>query len=293
MSSEVLVVVQAIAGGLLMGFIFSLVAAGLSLIWGVMRLVNFAHGDFLMLALYAAFWAFSLLHMDPLFFLPFDILLMCVVGMLVYRLIISRVIHAPTTAQTFATFGLSLLLRGGAQYLWLPNYRLIDRSLAEGRVFIGELCLGRPQLFAAAGAIISSIFLYWLIKGTKVGRALQAVSEDKEAASLMGIDSDMMYTLAWGIGVACVGAAGGLLAMYYYIFPDVGTLFGQMALVTVAMGGFGSIVGSFVAGLINGVILVAGGLVLGPAFKYIGVFVCYLAVVLLRAWRSPRTMGER
>lgn len=293
MSPELLVLVQAIIGGLLMGFIFSLVAAGLSLIWGVMRLVNFAHGDFLMLAMYAAYWAFSLLHVDPLFFLPIDILLLCVVGMLVYRVVIARVINAPTTAQTFTTFGLMLLFRGGAQYFFTPNYRLIDRSLAEGRVFIGELCLGRPQFFAAGGAIIASIFLYWLIKRTKVGRALQAVSEDREAASLLGVDSELMYTLAWGIGVACVGAAGALLAMYYYIFPDVGALFGQMALITVAMGGFGNIVGSFIAGLVNGVVLVAGGLVLGPAFKYLPVFLGYLIVVVIRARRSPGAMGER
>ncbi len=287
------IVLQSLIGGILIGFIFSLVAAGLSLIWGVMRLVNFAHGDFMMLAMYATFWAFTLFGIDPLVFLPVAVLLMFVLGVLVYRGLIVHVIDAPSTAQTFATFGLMILIRGAAQYLWTPNYRLINEPLASGRFIIPPgLSIGKPQLLAAVGAVAASAFLYWLIQTTEMGRALQAVSEDKQAATLMGIDSDRMYSLAWGIGLACVGAAGALLSMYYYIFPDVGALFGQMALVTVAMGGFGSIVGSFVAGIINGLVMVVSGLVFTPAFKYVGVFAGYLAIVLWRAWRSPSGMGE-
>ena len=285
MSQQLTIVLQAALSGLMIGFIFSLVSAGLSLIWGVMDLVNFAHGDFMMLAMYAAYWAFTLLNVDPLLFTPIDVILMFVLGMLVYKVFISRIINAATTAQTFATFGLMILLRAGAQFLWSGDYKSILESKATGQIVLpGGLYLGRPQLLAAFGAIVSCAFLYWVIQRTEVGRALQAVAEDKQAASLMGINSEWMYTLAWGMGLACVGVAGALLSTYYYTFPNVGLLFGQMALVTVAMGGFGNILGTFVAGVINGLVMVMCGLILGPAFKYLGPFALYLGVVLSRAW---------
>jgi branched-chain amino acid transport system permease protein len=284
-SEQATIILQAILSGLMIGFIFSLVSAGLSLIWGVMDLVNFAHGDFLMLAMYSTYWAFVLLGMDPLFFTPLNTLLLFIVGALVYRFLIQRIIDAAKTAQTFATFGLMVILRAGAQFVWSGDYRAILDSSATGQIWIpGGVSLGRPQLLAAIGAVLSSAFLYWLIQRTELGRALQAVAEDKAAASLMGIDSQRMYTVAWGIGLACVGVAGALLSTHYYIFPTVGLLFGQMALVTVAMGGFGNIPGTFIAGVINGLVMVVSGLVLGPAFKYLGPFALYLVVVLGRAW---------
>jgi branched-chain amino acid transport system permease protein len=284
-SGQATIILQAILSGLMIGFIFSLVSAGLSLIWGVMDLVNFAHGDFLMLAMYSTYWAYVLLGMDPLFFTPLNTLLLFIVGALVYRFVIQRIIDAAKTAQTFATFGLMVILRAGAQFLWSGDYRAILDSSATGQIWMpGGVSLGRPQLLAAVGAVVSSAFLYWLIQRTELGRALQAVAEDKVAASLMGIDSQRMYMLAWGIGLACVGVAGALLSTYYYIFPTVGLLFGQMALVTVAMGGFGNIPGTFIAGVINGLVMVVSGMVLGPAFKYLGPFVLYLVIVLGRAW---------
>ena len=285
MSGQATIILQAILSGLMIGFIFSLVSAGLSLIWGVMDLVNFAHGDFLMLAMYFTYWAFALLGMDPLFFTPLNTLLLFIVGALVYKFLIQRIIDAAKTAQTFATFGLMIILRAGAQFVWSGDYRAVLDSRATGQIWIpGGVSLGRPQLLAAIGAVLSSAFLYWLIQRTELGRALQAVAEDKAAASLMGIDSQRMYMLAWGIGLACVGVAGALLSTHYYIFPTVGLLFGQMALVTVAMGGFGNIPGTFIAGVINGLVMVLSGLVLGPAFKYLGPFSLYLVVVLGRAW---------
>jgi branched-chain amino acid transport system permease protein len=125
-------------------------------------------------------------------------------------------------------------------------------------------------------------FVYWFIEKTETGRALQAVAEDRQAASLMGINSERAYTLAWGIASACAGVAGALLANYYYIFPEVGSIFVLLAFVAVALGGFGSVPGAFVAGIIIVVVQVLGGLFIGPAYKYVVVFVLYMVVVLVR-----------
>ena len=282
-------IMQTILNGLMIGSVFSLVAAGLTLIWGVVGLVNWAHAEFMMLGMYAAYWLYTLFSIDPLFSLPADVILLFIVGVLIYRLLISRTLDAPSAAQNLATFGLMIFMRGGAQFLWTPNVRSVTESLVQGRVEIFGVFAGVPQLFAAGGAILTTAFLYWFVERTKTGRALAAVAEDNEAAALMGIDRKRMYTLALGIGAACSGVAGGLLSTYYYIYPNVGVIFGMMALITVSLGGFGSIPGAFLGGIASGLVMVFGGALIAPAFKYAAVFVVYLVVVSIR---PQGLMGE-
>jgi branched-chain amino acid transport system permease protein len=273
---------QVLISGLLIGFIYALVSVGLTLIYGVMDIVNFAHGEFLMLSMYVVFWANSLLGLDPIFSLPISIVVLFVVGMLTHKLIVSRVLHAPMSAQIFATFGLLVFMQSAAQFLWSPNYRLIQDPILAGRISVAGLNIGQPQLVAAFGALLTTGLLYWFIERTETGRAIQAVAEDREAAALMGINSDRMFMLAWGLGAACVGVAGALLANYYYIFPTVGTVFVLMAFVSVALGGFGSVPGALIAGVIIGVVEVLSGLIFGPAYKQVVVFALYMVVVLAR-----------
>jgi branched-chain amino acid transport system permease protein len=274
--------VQGSASGLLMGFVYALIAAGLSLIFGLMEIVNFAHGEFLMLSMFTAFWLATLFAMDPILSLPVCGGVLFVVGYLSYRGIISRILAAPMLIQIFATFGLSVFLRSLAQFLWTPDYRVIQNPWLAGRIAIGPIFIGLPQLAASLLALLAFGLLYWFIARTETGRAIRATSEDREAAGLMGINGDRIFALGWGIGGACVGLAGALLSTFYYIFPDVGFLFGLIAYVTVALGGFGSIPGALVAGVIIGLVESWSGLFLAPAFKYTGVFSLYLAVVLVR-----------
>jgi len=273
---------QVLLSGLLMGFIYALVAVGLTLIYGVMDIVNFAHGEFLMLSMYVVFWLYALAHLDPLFALPIAVLVLFGVGALTHKLVVRPVLKAPMSAQIFATFGLMVFLQSAAQFLWSPNYRLIQDPLLSGRISLLGLSVGKPQLVAAVGALLATGFVFWFIKRTETGRALQAVAEDQEAAALMGINSDRVFTLAWGIGAACVGVAGALLANYYYIFPTVGTVFVLMAFVSVALGGFGSVPGALIAGVIMGVVETLAGLLLSPAYKHVVVFALYMIVVLVR-----------
>lgn len=276
------IIIQTMISGILMGFIYALIAAGLSLIFGLMEIVNFAHGEFLMISMYTAFWLFMLFGLDPILSIPLCTLLLFLVGWATHHGIIKRILHAPMLVQLTATFGLAIFLRSLAQFLWTPDFRTITNPIASGRVEILGMYLGIPQIVASVGCILAFALLYGFINYTETGLALQATAQDREAASLMGIRTDRMYALGWGIGAACVGVAGALLSNYYFIFPEVGLLFALIAYVAVAMGGFGSIIGALVAGVLIGLIEALGGLLIDPAFKYVVIFTVYLGVVIIR-----------
>jgi branched-chain amino acid transport system permease protein len=268
--------------GLLMGCIYALVAVGLCLIWGLMEIVNFAHGEMLMLGMFTAFWMFTLYHIDPMLSLPLCLVLLFLIGVATYFIIIKKILKAPFLAQILATFGLGIFLRYLAQFLWTPDFRMVKNPWLAGRIGVEGIFIGLPELTASIITVLSFVLLYWFINKTEVGTALLATSEDREAASLMGINSDKMFALGWGIGAACLGVAGALMSNFYYIFPEVGFPFALIAYVAVALGGFGSIPGSFIAGIIIGLVESLGGLFIAPAFKYTFVYIIYLLVVFIR-----------
>src|SRR3989454_5610856 len=272
-----------------MGFVYALIAAGLSLIFGLMEIVNFAHGEFLMGAMFATFWAWALLKLDPLVSLPLTVLLLALFGLLVYHGLIRWVLGAPMLAQIFATFGLAIFLRSAAQAIWGVDFHLVKDPLVEGRISLGGLFIGLPHLVASVGALLAFVFLNWFISRTETGLALQATAQDRQAASLMGIDTQRMFALGWGIGAACVGVAGALLTIFFYVFPDVGATFALLAYVTVALGGFGNVPATLLAGVIVGLVEALAGLLIAPALKYAVVFLLYLGVVL---WRPQGLFGR-
>jgi branched-chain amino acid transport system permease protein len=274
-------IIQAIVSGVLMGLIYALVAVGLSLIFGLMEIVNFAHGEFLMLAMYASFW-FWVLGLDPLFALPLVAALLGLAGLLVHYGMIRRLLTAPMLAQVCGTFGLAVALRAAAQFLWTPDFRTIADPLVAGRVQIGPIFIGQPQLIAGAICLLAFIILWLFVTRTETGLGLQATSQDRQAAAVMGIPTERMSALGWGIGLACVGVAGTMLSTFFYIFPDVGVSFAPLAFVAVALGGFGSILGSLVAGVLIGLVESLGGLLIDPSYKTLIVFGLYLFVVLVR-----------
>lgn len=276
------ILLQTLASGILIGLIYALVAIGLTMIFGVMDIVNFAHGEFMMIGMYSSFWLFALYALDPMLTLPLTVLMLFAFGVLLYKLVIRRIINAPMVTQIFTTFGLMILLRGVAQFLWKPDFRSIENSWVAGTVKLGAFQLGQPQIVAGMGAVLVTLAVHQFLNRTKSGAALEATAADKEAAQLMGIDSHKMFALAWGIGAACAGAAGVLLSTFFPIFPEVGANFILLAFVVVNLGGFGSVTGAFWAGIIVGVIEVMGGLLLGPQYKTAVVLVVFLAVLMFR-----------
>jgi branched-chain amino acid transport system permease protein len=276
---------QVLAGGLLMGLVYALVAAGLSLIFGLMDVVNFAHGEMMMLAMYAVFVIWSATGLDPILQLPLIAVLLFGTGMAVYHGMIGRALSVRFNrgmVQIFVTFGLAIFIRGAAQFVWGGEFRsvtntwLSDRSLNVGGVF-----LPLPQL-AASVVCLAAFGLLLAISRTEFGRALEATREDREAVALLGIDRDRIFALGWGLGAGAVGIAGVMLAGFYYVNPNVGANFALIAYVTVALGGFGSMAGALVAGLLIGEMEALTAVLLEPSLKQIGVFGVYLAVLLVR-----------
>lgn len=278
-------IAQSLASGLLMGLIYALVAAGLSLIFGLMDVVNFAHGELLMLAMYAAVVIFGLTGLDPLLQLPLVAGLMFLLGMGVYRGIIARALSVRFNrgmVQIFATFGLAIFIRGAAQFVWGGDFRSVTGTwLGNATVNLAGVFVPLPQL--AAGLVCLLAFgALLLINRTEFGRALEATREDRDAVALIGIDRDRIFAIGWGLGAATVGIAGVMLIPFYYVSPTVGANFGVIAYVTVALGGFGSVLGALAAGVVIGEVEALTALVLEPSLKQVGMFAVYLAVLMIR-----------
>lgn len=276
------IILQAIVSGLLMGLIYALIAAGLSLIFGLMNIVNFAHGEHLMLSMFSSFWLWSLLGLDPIISIPVTILLMAFCGVLTHYFLIRFILKATMLIQICATFGLSIFIRAMAQYLWTPDFRYVDKPLLEGRIEIAGVFIGQPQLFASLICLFAFAVLYLFVTKTETGLALQATAQDRHAAEILGIPSNRMFAIGWAIGLGCVGVAGGMMTNYFFIFTDVGINFALFAFVAVALGGFGSIIGCLFAGIIIGLVESLGGLLIDPSFKLLYVFAIYLLVVIFR-----------
>jgi branched-chain amino acid transport system permease protein len=274
--------IQQLINGLLIGCVYALIAIGLTLIWGVMNIVNFAHGDFLMLSMYVSFWCYTLWGIDPLLAIPICALLLFALGLLVYKFAVSRVMNGPMLAQVVVTFGVSIFLANAAVLLWTPDFRLIDKPLLSGTWNFGTVQVSVPKLVASAGSVLVTGALLLFLRRTRTGKAILATEMNRDSALLMGVNTDRVNALSFGIGAGLVGVAGAFLSMYYYIYPQVGGMFGTISFCIVALGGFGSISGAFIAGLLVGLVQTLGGYFFDPAYKYAIVFALYLVIVWIR-----------
>ena len=291
-----MIVLDALLQGILMGLLFALVALGLTIIFGMMDIVNFAHGEFLMIGMYTTYWTSLLLHIDPLITLPASAIVGMLLGLASYYWLVKYLLRGPMIAQLFGTFGLMLFLRYLAQFLFGIDYRIIQKGLLVGKTlslelpYLGIFRLDWTKLSAAILSLIAFLFVYYLLHRTKLGKALRATALNREAANYMGIKTERMNALAWMIGGGTVGIAGGLIVNFWYVYPTVGLLFVMIAFASVAMGGFGSIKGAFFAGILIGIVEmlfpVFGHLIgsdfLGPHFKFTIVYFAYFIIVVLR-----------
>jgi len=273
---------QQLVNGLLIGCVYALIAIGLTLIWGVMNIVNFAHGEFLMLGMFVSFWGYTLWGIDPIFSIPACAVLLFALGLLIYRYAVSRVMGGPMLAQLVVTFGVSIFLANAAVWLWTPDFRLIDKPLLAGTWDLAGIRVSVPKLVTSIGSVLVSGALLLFLKRTKTGKAILATEMNRDSALLMGVNTDRVNALSFAIGASLVGIAGAFLSTYYYIYPQVGGQFGTLSFAIVALGGFGSIPGAFLAGLLVGVVQTLGGYFFDPAYKYAIVFLLYLVTVWFR-----------
>lgn len=275
---------QVAIDGILAGMLYAVVAAGLTLMWGVMDVINFAHGDFLMVAMYVSYWLGFLWKVDPMVSWIASGAFLFLLGVLTYKLIVSPCIGGKSPmAALLATFGLSMFLKSFCLNRFSPNFRLLSGTLLDGRkLVVGGIILSVPQLVTSLFSLAVILLLWAMLQRTRTGWAIQATAMDREASELMGINTEWIYVLVFGIGGACLGIAGGLLPSYLSVHPNMGTLFGLIAFVIVALGGFGSILGTLLAALLMGLVEAFTGFYIAPVFKYVAVFAVYLVVIMVR-----------
>jgi branched-chain amino acid transport system permease protein len=277
---------QAIADGLQMGLLYALVAVGLTIIWGLMEMINFAHGDFMMLGMFGAWGLSALLGLDPLLAMVPIAVVMYGVGVLVYRALMQRVQRGEVFTQIFATIGLFFFVQNSVVATFTSDYRFVSGSvltrLSGINLSIFGVRVGVPLLIGGLIALALFVVLYLLIERTDFGLALQATAEDREAAMLMGIRPQRMYAVAWGLGTALVAVAGAILANFFAVYPQAGLSFTVLAYAIVALGGFGSLVGTLLAALLVGVVQSVTAAYLPPAFKDAFVFASYILIGLFR-----------
>ena len=273
---------QLIVSTILLGGVYALIAVGLTLIFGVMRVVNFAHGEFLMLGMYLAFWAFARLHLDPYLTLLLSLPLSFAVGWASYRAVMHPVIHASHNVQIITTVGLSIVLQNLALVLWSADARFVRTSYYALVVRIAGAAFNVAQVVAFAISAALTAVLFAFVRWSYMGKVMRATAQDRHASALMGIDTDRVYAVTWAVGIACVGAAGVLLAPIYPVYPTAGLQFVLIAYVAVVMGGLGDMAGALIAALVVAAVEVIGSYVIGTAWKEVLYLLLFIGVLVVR-----------
>jgi branched-chain amino acid transport system permease protein len=290
---------SSLVAGILFGMVLAIVALGLTIIFGVMDIVNFAHGEFLMIGMYTGLLTAQSLGIDPLLTLPAAAAVGFALGLLCYIGFVRFLLRGPMIAQLLGTFGLMLFLRNLALLIFGSEDRALHEGLLVGKSF--ELGMGvivpATKLAAAGLSVFAFIGIWLLMHRTKIGKALQATALNAQGARYMGIPTERMNALAWGIGGASVTLAGALIVNFWSVNPYVGLLFTMIAFAIVALGGFGSVPGAFFAGLVVGLITEIPGFwdfltytlnwdwmldVPMTSFKYMWVYVAYFLIMVIR-----------
>ena len=276
------IVFASVLNGVTTGAVYALIALGLTLIYGVLHIINFAHGAALMVALYAVYLLKTQFGIDPYLALPIVVPGMFVLGYALQRGIINRAGHGKDENILLVTLGLAIVLENAALLVFKSDTRTIETAYTLTTVAIGPAMIALPKLVAFGGALAASALLLLILTRTDLGRAIRAVAKEKHGAKLMGIDVDHVYAMCFGIGLACLGAAACFLLPAYYVNPQVGAGFVTVAFTIVVLGGMGSFVGALVGGLLIGVVESLGGLYLGESLGQIGIFAVFIAVLLFR-----------
>jgi branched-chain amino acid transport system permease protein len=273
---------QLALSSLLLGGIYALMSIGLTLIFGVMRVVNFAHGEFLMLGMYLAFWAFTVYGVDPYLSLGVALPAFFLLGALAYVVIMRGIIATSHVVQIFTTVGLSVALQNVALVLWTGDFRFVRPAAADVTIRLAGAAFNLSQVIAFVVATLLTLTLFAFLRWTRVGMIVRATAQDREAATLMGINTDLVHGLTFALGIACVGVAGVLVAPQFPVYPTAGLQFVLIAYVVVVLGGLGNMVGAMLGSLVVATVEVVGGFVLGAAWKEVLYFLLFIGVLLFR-----------
>jgi branched-chain amino acid transport system permease protein len=273
---------QLIVSGILIGGVYGLMSIGLTLIFGVLRIVNFAQGEFIMLAMFGSFWMHHIWGIDPYLSALVLAPAIFVLGLLTERIVIQRILSAPHAMQIFATFGLSVILQNLALTLFGPDYHSVSTPYTSLSYDVGGLSVSATALFAFIAALAMAGLLIGFLNFTRDGRALRAMVQNRYAASLMGVNTSRLNRIAFGVGVACAAVAGCLLTPMYYTFPTVGVDLIIIAFVVVVLGGMGSVAGAIVGGFIIGITQTLTGFFISVELKDVIALLLFILILLIR-----------
>lgn len=270
---------QALYEGLITGVIYALIAMGIALVWGVMNILSFSQGEFLMIGMFVTYYFNLYTGLPPVVALPISMIVLFFLGLGIYKTIIYKALQGPVLSQRLITFALSLVLVNVMLMNFGGMFKTIKNTGMEGSIQLGSLVISKNRIYPMIIAIFVFVFMLWFLNKTRQGIAIRATSMDKQAAELVGIDTEKSYALAFGLSSAIAGAAGTALAYYYYCYPSVGTNFQLFGFIAVVMGGFGSVQGAILGGLIMGLVDSLTGVYFNTAFKYAGVCIIFMLIL--------------
>jgi len=274
---------QALVSGILIGGVYGLLTLGLTLVFGVIKVVNFAQCSFMMIGMYVTFWCFKLFDINPYISLLVSIPILFLLGYIIEHFLINHILDALHQAQLLLTFGILLIIENGANFLWGTRSRTVEVTLSNAIISVGSINVPVLRLITFAFAFFLAISLFLFLKKTDVGKAIRAASDDRRSAELMGINVRRIYNIAFGIGCACAGAAGSLIIPFFHATPYIGDVFLLTIFVVVVLGGLGSFFGALIGGIIIGVAESFGvTFIPGGTTGHIIPFIIFILVILLK-----------
>jgi branched-chain amino acid transport system permease protein len=276
------ILVQSLISGILIGGVYALIGIGLTIIFGVMRVINFAHGELLMLGMYGTYFLFTQFHIDPFVSIIITMPAMFLYGAFLQRVFINRVLNALPQNQILLTIGLGLIMSNTVMLAFTSDYKILSTRYSSSSVSLYGISISLPLLVSFAITTVITVALYWFLLKTDTGQAIRATAQDREAARLMGINVRRMSIIAFGLGSALAATAGALISPTYYIFPQVGSSFTLKAFVITVLGGMGSVIGATLGGILIGIAESIGGVYFGSGWKEVVVFVLFLLVLLFK-----------
>ena len=277
-----LILITAVVNGLLTGAVYALVALGLTLIYGVLHIINFAHGALLSAALFAAFFAYQKLGLDPYLAAFLLAPLFFVLGYALQRCIIGPASRGDDRNMLLVTLGLAVVIENALLYSFHADTRTIEVGYAFKTIDFGFTFLALPRAISFAAVFIVALALWSIMNWTDSGKAIRAVAKEKLGAELAGIDVAHIYAMTFGLGTACVAVAACLLIPTYYVNPSAGNAFVLIAFTIVVLGGMGSVPGALIGGLVIGVVESLGGFFFGESLGQVGIFLIFIVVLLVR-----------
>ncbi len=280
---------QALVNGLLMGGVYAAYSSGFSLIFGVMNIVNIFHGELIMIGAFTTYWLFTLYNIDPFLTLPLSMVSAGVLGYVVQRFLINKVVEGPPMTSYICTFGVHLILANCALLLWSADFRTVTTSYSGTGFSVGPLTIPIARLVTFVVAIITTGGVYLFLEKARYGKAIRAASQDKEMARLLGINIKAVYAMTFAIGAAITGLAGGLLSTYFVIYPQMGLPYTITAFCVIVLGGMGYIPGAFIGGVLLGVIQSLTATYLNSGLS---IAITFILLFIILVWKPRGIMGK-